>query len=276
MLKIITDSCADLGQHLLREYDIPSIPLHVLVNEKDYLDNDLSLGELFRGVEETGQLPKTAAPSVLEFMKFFNHKEPVIYIGLSSKLSATMQNAEIAANQLKKKDLYLIDSLNLSTGIGLLVLKAVELQKNGLSLEMIVDQIKNTRQKVKTSFVIDTMEYLYKGGRCTGLQAVMGSVLKIRPIIQVQLDGTLGVLAKVRGSRKKALRRLLSDFEDDLPNIDLKHVFVTHTQCKDDAVFLVEELKKLAPIENIHTTLAGSTIASHCGPNTIGILYLKQ
>jgi DegV family protein with EDD domain len=120
------------------------------------------------------------------------------------------------------------------------------------------------------------MDYLHKGGRCTGLQAFVGSMLKIRPVIHVREDGTLGVLDKVRGTRQKALESLLAKFEADLPEIDLKHVFVTHTGCTGDAKYLQKSLNELTDIENVHITTAGATIASHCGPDTIGILYIKK
>jgi len=136
--------------------------------------------------------------------------------------------------------------------------------------------ISELRPKVRTAFVVDTMDYLYKGGRCTGLQAFVGSVLKIRPVIHVLPDGTLGVLDKVRGSRKKALDRLIARFKSDLPKVDLKRVFVTHSGCEADAEYLVGKLQELAPIENLITTVAGATIGSHCGPNTIGVLYIAK
>jgi DegV family protein with EDD domain len=276
MLNITTDSCADLSQQLIDAHQLRSIPLHVLVAGKDHQDNDLTLEQLLSSVDQTGELPKTAAPSIQEFTTFFKSPDPIVYIGLSSELSATMANAHLASEQLDKQDLHLIDSLNLSTGIGLLALKAADLRDAGLSAEEIITEIETTRLKVRTAFVIDTMDYLYKGGRCTGLQAFVGSMLKIRPVIHVREDGTLGVLDKVRGSRKKALERLLDGFRKDLPDIDLTRVFVTHTGCDEDAAYLVEGLKAMVEIDNIHVTLAGATIASHCGPNTIGILYIRK
>jgi DegV family protein with EDD domain len=122
----------------------------------------------------------------------------------------------------------------------------------------------------------DTMDYLYKGGRCTAFQAFVGSMLKIHPVIHVRQNGALGVLDKVRGNREKALGRLLEGFRSDLTNIDLKRVFVTHSGCQKDADYIVENLKHLVPIANIYTTVAGATIGSQCGPNTIGILYLQK
>ena len=276
MIYIKTDSCADLGQPLLDAHRISSIPLHVLINGKDYFDDDLTLDFLFSSVDQTGELPKTAAPSVQEFIDFFSEPDPIVYIGLSSQLSATMANAELALEQMGRNDIHLVDSLNLSTGIGLLVLKAADLRDAGLSVEEITAEIEAARAKVRTAFVIDTMDYLYKGGRCTALQAIFGSMLKIRPVINVRSDGTLGVRDKVRGSRKKALDSLLAGFKADLPDVDLTRVFITHSGCLEDADYLAGKLRDMAEIKDILITIAGSTIGSHCGPNTIGILYLKK
>ena len=276
MIYIKTDSCADLGQPLLDAHQISSIPLHVLVNGEDHFDDDLTLEFLFSSVDQTGELPKTAAPSVQEFIDFFSVPDPIVYIGLSSQISATMDNAVLAKEQMGQEELHLIDSLNLSTGIGLLTLKAADLRDAGLSADEITPEILAARDKVRTAFVIDTMDYLYKGGRCTALQAIFGSMLKIRPIIHVRQDGTLGVLDKVRGSRKKALEHLLNGFKNDLPDVDLTRVFVTHSGCPEDAEYLAEKLKSLADIQEVLITIAGSTIGSHCGPNTIGILYLQK
>jgi DegV family protein with EDD domain len=276
MVQIMTDGCVDLSQQLLDAHNILSIPLHVVVNGKDYLDNDLSLSQLFSSVQETGELPKTAAPSVEEIKAIFSRRGPLVFIGISSQLSATIQNAMLAANQLESFNIYILDSLNLSTGIGLLALKAADMRDQGLQADTIVDNISALRDKVKTAFVIDTMEFLHKGGRCTGLQAFVGSMLKIRPIIHVKKDGTLGVLDKIRGSRKRALDALLEGFINDLPEIDLARVFITHTGCQEDVEYVQNQLKMIAPDANIFLTLAGATIGSHCGPNTIGILYIAK
>ena len=275
MVTICTDSCADLSAALLEEYQIKVIPLQVLVAGMNIKDGDMSLEELFASVVRTGQLPKTAAPSVADFVEFFTGRDEIVFIGISEKLSATLQSASLAVEELKEQKIFVVDSKNLSTGIGLLALKAADLRDKGLDAEKIAAELKGMTDRVRTSFVIDTMEYLYKGGRCSGLQALAGSLLQIRPIITVQEDGTLGVKHKIRGTRGKALNTMLEDFKADLPGVDLQGVFVTHTNCPEDANFLVEELQKLAPIEKILITTAGATIASHCGPKTIGILYMK-
>jgi len=275
MVSICTDSCADLSAELLRERNIKVIPLQVLVDGKNIKDGELTLEELFASVVRTGQLPKTSAPSIADFVEFFSGRDEIVFIGISEKLSGTQQSAILAVQELKNRKIFVVDSKNLSTGIGLLALSAADLRDKGLDAEKIAEELKGMTDRVRTSFVIDTMEYLYKGGRCSGLQALAGSLLQIRPVITVLQDGTLGVKHKIRGTRAKALNTLLDDFKADLPNVDMQRVFVTHTNCLEDAMFLVEELKKLAPPAQVLITTAGTTIASHCGPKTIGILYLK-
>ena len=278
MITILTDSCADLNQDLISKFSIHIISLTVFINEKIYHDGiDLNLPELYHQVEVSGELPKTSAPSVAEFQTFFqSFPGDLIYTGISSKLSATCQNAFLAAENLPDRHIHVIDSRNLSTGIGLLVLKAADLRDQGLGADEIEKEIRSLLPKVHTSFMVDTLDYLYKGGRCTAIENIVGSLLKIRPVIEVKIDGSLGIKEKTRGTRKKALTCLLDDFKAHLPNVDLQRVFVTHSGCDEDGEFLAAELRNIAPIREIHITTAGCTISSHCGPGTIGILYLER
>lgn len=273
MIHILTDSCADLNQELLERHKIRSIPLQIFISDKNYYDGELTSQELFSLVSQTGQLPKTSAPSIQEFINFFTPADRGIFIGISSQLSATIHASRLALSELTNQNIQIIDSLSLSTGIGMLVLKAADLRDAGWDIDDIASEITKTIPKIRTSFIIDTMDYLYKGGRCTALQAIFGSMLKIRPVIEVRRDGTLGVKDKIRGQRNKALDSLLSDFQANLPNINLKRVFVTCTDCHEDSKYLKEELLKFAPIEEVLITTAGATIASHCGPGTLGVIY---
>jgi len=277
MIKIIADSCCDLGSDLLKQFDIEVIPLSVLVNEQNYLDGvEITSPELFAAIKESGVLPKTSAPSVAAYTEVYKKYPEFISFSISSKLSASFQSSSIAMQSLAGHKGVLIDSLNLSTGIGLLVLHAAELVRQGKTLEVITQEIQSLIPKVNSSFVIDTLDYLYMGGRCSAMEHVMGSLLKIRPVVEVRKDGTLGVREKVSGSRKKAFSAMLEDFSKKKDHIDPHRVFVTHTTCREDAEYLFQELKQILDIENLHITEAGSTIASHCGPNTIGILYLTK
>ena len=278
MVNIVTDSTSDLGKDTYRGFQLTVIPLLVTIGGKDYRDGlDIDQKGLFDLVKKYGELPTTATPSVAEFTKIFDRSGESIFIGISSKLSATIQNAQLAADTFSDGKVTVIDSLNLSTGVGLLALRAAELRDQGLPTSEIARRISQDRAKVRSSFAIETMEYLYKGGRCTAIQAIAGSVLKIHPIIEVRNDGTLGVKSKARGNLQKAHQMLLDDFEAHLPELDRKRVFVTHT-CDDQVSvqFLVEEVRRLASPEEVCVTSAGSVISSHCGPGTAGILYFVK
>lgn len=277
MINILTDSCCDLSPELLEKYKVDMVSLPVFIDNQTFLDRvEIDHQRLFELVEKTGNLPKTSAPTIASFQKFLDRDGETIFIGISSKLSATVNNAVLASQLLPQRSISVVDSLNLSTGIGLLVIKAAELRDEGFTVEQIIAGVNQAIPKVHTSFVIDTLDYLYKGGRCSALSMVVGSLLKIRPVIQVSPDGTLGVKEKITGSRKKALNSLLADFQSHIPELDNRHVFITHTGCEADAEYLANEINKMTVVQNMHITCAGATIASHCGPNTIGILYLTK
>ena len=275
MINILTDSCCDLSPELIGKYKIDIIRLPVFINDRTYLDGlDINQALLFELVGKTGQLPKTSAPSIAEFTKFFDRLGGSFFTGIATPLSATCSNALVASQSFENGAIRVVDSLNLSTGIGLLALKAAEMRDQGRSLDEIEAVIRQSVPKVHTSFVIDTLEYVYKGGRCTAIELIVGSLLKIRPILEVRSDGTLGIREKNRGTRKKALDSLLADFHDHLNTLDTHRVFVTHTTSGEDALYLAGEIKKMVAIDDLQITLAGSTIASHAGPGCIGILYL--
>ncbi len=278
MVTILTDSCCDLSPDLIAKYNIQVVPLYVQFEGESFQDGvDMNLTKLFQTVQRTGKLPKTAAPSVADFDAFYRlADEEIFYTGIGSSLSATYQSALLACEQYVGRPIYILDSTNLSTGVGLLVLRAAELRDQGFSAAEIARQIQALVPKVRTSFVINTLEYIYMSGRCSAIENIFGSLLQIRPVIEVKPDGSLGIREKLRGSRKKTLDSLLADFQAHLSEADLRRVFVTHTGCDADAQYLVEGLQKIAPIEEILVTYAGATIASHCGPGTIGILYLVK
>jgi DegV family protein with EDD domain len=280
MVKIIADSCSDLSPELIEKYQIGIVPLDVLIGDTNYKDGvNLSTRQLFELVEKTGVLPKTSAPSFAAFQEAFSHPGEIVYVSISSMLSATYQSAVLVRETLKRDDIHIIDSLNLSTGIGLLVITAAELSAKGLNAAQIVAEINQLVSKVHSSFVIDTLEYIYKGGRCSAIEMLVGGILKIRPVIEVRGDGTLGVKRKVNGTRKKALLSMVDDFSRDIAALEKRRVFITHTltdEAATDAQFLKTEIEKHVNVDEILFTTAGATIASHCGPETIGILYLTK
>jgi DegV family protein with EDD domain len=278
MINIFTDSTSDLSADIISEFSIKVVPLSVAIGGEVFQDGvNIHQKDLFALVNKYGELPKTAAPSVGEFIKAFDIPGEIIFIGISSKLSGTIPNALLAAQSYQEGKVRVIDSLNLSTGVGLLVLRAADLRDLGLCAEQIEEKVLKAVSNVHSSFVIDSMEYIYKGGRCTAIQAIAGSVLKIHPIIEVKPDGTLGVREKARGTLQKGYQRMLDDFRAHLDDVDRERIFVTHTcEIEEDIRFLVDGVKRLAPQDDIWVTKAGSVISSHCGPNTAGILYLVK
>lgn len=277
-MEIFADSCCDLSPEQIQKYHIHIIPLGVFIDNKSFLDGvDITPPELFATVKKTGVLPKTSAPSIASFIEAFKECKEGIYISISSKLSASNQNGLMAAKSLSETaDIRVVDSLNLSTGIGLLILKAAELRDQGKGLDEIEKILNETVPGINTSFAIDTLDYLYLGGRCSSMEKVMGSLLKIRPVIEVRSDGTLGVKEKTSGARKKALDSMVIDFKKKVDHVDLHRVFITHAYSFEDADYLKAELLKIAPIEEVCQTTANATISSHCGPNCIGILFITK
>ena len=278
MVHILTDSVSDLGHELPRNFNIGVIPLSVFVNEQTFIDGgDLTSEMLYAEVGKSGQLPKTAAPSVAEFINFFSsYPEDILFISIGSSLSATNQNAILAAETLPERNIRIIDSKNLSTGIGLLVLAAAEKRNQGAALDEIYDYVMSLIPRVNTSFMIDTLEYLHKGGRCSAMENLMGSLLSIHPIIEVRQDGTLGVRQKLRGTGKKVMDTMIDGFRQNLDRIDLHRVFITHSGGGIDPFYIKQKLEGIAEIEEICITQAGATVSSHCGPKTIGILYIMK
>lgn len=279
-IKILTDSTCDLSPELIQKHEIGVVPIYVIFDEEIYRDGiDMRATELFKKVEACGKLPKTSAAAPADFVKVF---EPyieegcdIIYIALSSGLSSTYQNALLAAQSFPEGRIEVVDSLNLSTGIGLSVMKAVDCVNEGLNLHDVAAKVRECVPKVETEFVIDTLEYLYKGGRCSAMQNIISSMLKIRPLIKV-VDGKMIVGDKTRGKRERALENMLERALAFSDQMDLTRVFVTHSAGLADAEFLKAELEKRINAKEIIITEAGSVISSHCGPNTVGILFMKQ
>ncbi len=277
-VKIFADSTCDLSRDLIESNDISIVPLYVGFDDDSYKDGvEITTKELYAKVDECGKLPKTSTPSPLDFINAFKpyveQEKDILYIGLSSKLSSTLQNARIAASEFPDAKIEIVDSFNLSTGIGLLVMKAVDLANENVDVEEIAQKIKELAPLVETAFVPDTLDYLYKGGRCSSLQALMGSVLKIRPIIKV-VDGGMIVGQKARGKREKILQTMLENAVKDKNNMDKKRIFITHADGYEDSIFLKKKLEESLDVEEVIITDAGCVISSHCGPNTVGILYI--
>ncbi|BFH64503.1 DegV family protein [Paenibacillus azoreducens] len=279
-LKIFADSTSDLPKEWIDRHDIGIIPLYVVFGNEQLRDGvDITPAELYKRVSRSGSLPKTAAPSPADFMAAFEpyveQGDSILYISLSSGLSATYQNALIAAAEYPEASIRVVDSLNLSSAIGLLVMKAVYAANEGKSLDEIVRMLESARPAVESEFVIDTLEYLYKGGRCSGVQNLLGSLLNIRPVIKV-IDGKMTPAYKVRGKKEKAMNQMLQNALDKQERMDNDLIFVVHTYAEDEAQYLQQVLKEKTNAREVAISTAGCVISSHCGPKTIGIMYCKH
>ncbi len=279
-IKLISDSTCDLTKDLLTRHDIDIVPLFVNFREESFLDGvNLTVPEMYRKVKEVGFLPKTAAASPGAFLDLFKKYTEagldVLYIGLGSHFSATYQSAVAAKLDLGSDKIHLIDSGNLSSGSGLLLLKAAAFRDAGDSIETIKTKITALIPKVRTQFVINTMEYLYRGGRCSGVAALMGTLLKIKPIIKVK-DGLMHVGKKPHGRIQVGLDILIGEMMEVKDQLDDEFLMITHSLAYDSADYLRARITNAVPIRNIYETDAGCVISSHCGEGCIGILYLVQ
>lgn len=278
-IKITSDSTSDLSPALLEQYDITVLPLYVTMGEQTCRDGVGARPEdLFAYVERTGSLPTTAAVNVADyhdcFAQFSPRHEAVIHITISSDFSSCYQNACVAAEGFS--NVYVVDSRNLSTGHGLVVLEAALAAQRGEQPEAIVAHLNEVAGQVEASFVVDKLDYLVKGGRCSSAAALGANLLKLKPCIEV-VDGRMKVGKKYRGNYDKVLLQYVRERLDGRDDLALDRIFVTHTPCRPETVEAVKaEIQTYAPFSEIIETTAGCTISSHCGPNTLGILFLRS
>lgn len=276
---ITSDSTSDLSSELRQRYNISILPLGVTLGGKVYKDGvDITPDDIYAHHDKTGELPKTTAANVDEFYNFFkkfaDEEKTVIHFDISSGMSSTFNNARIAAEEFE--NIYVIDSANLSTGMGLLVVAAAEMVNEGLEAEEIVAKINDMVPKVDASFVIDNLEYLYKGGRCSALAAFGANMLKLKPCIEVK-NGAMGVNKKYRGRYADVLKTYVSERLGDGSDIDNSRVFVTHAGCDEEVVKqVVEQVKEAGIFKEVFLTRAGCTVSSHCGANTLGVLFIRK
>ena len=280
MVKIISDSTCDLSSELLEKYDISILPLHILLGEEEYEDGrDITIEEIYEWSEANRQTPKTSAPSIDRAVEVFEpyvkNGDEIVCFSISGTMSASGSIMRMAAEQLEaESSIHVIDSQNLSTGIGLLVVEAAAMAKEGKTVQEIVQKMEELIPRVRASFVVDTLVYLHRGGRCSGLAAMAGGALKLHPRIQVT-DGVMQSGKKYRGSIDKVIMSYVRDMEEDLKAADKTRVFITHSGCHKEIVEQVQQyLKSLDVFSEIWETRAGGVVSSHCGPGTLGVLFI--
>lgn len=277
---ISTDSTSDLSPELIEKYGIKVLPLAVVSDEGSKKDGiEITGKDVIEYQSTTGKMLKTAAANMSEWEDFFDsfgENDGVVNFTISGEMSSTFNNSRMAAAE--RENVYTIDSQNLSTGIGLLILTACELREQGLSAKEIYEKIEEIKPLVRSSFVIDSLEFLHKGGRCSAVAALGANLLKLKPMIVVE-NGKMDVAKKYRGKITDVIKTYVKEQLADIDNINLDKVFLTHTMT-DENMFIIDEMYKYVTenydFKNVYVSTAGSTVSVHCGANTMGILYIAK
>ncbi len=282
MIKIISDSTCDLSHELIERYDIDILPLYIVLGDQEYADGEgISPDEIFRWSDASNQTPKTAAVSIERaaetFRKYLDQGDEIICFSISNSMSTTGNVMRMAAEELNAGDrVHVIDSENLSTGVGLQVIEAAIMAKDGKSADEIIRHIEAIRPKVRASFVVDTLTFLHRGGRCSGLAAMLGGALKLHPRIAVE-NGKMAPGKKYRGKMSVVLKHYAADMEAELRAAKKDRVFITHSGCAEEDIESIREyLAGLSHFDEILVTRAGGVISSHCGPGTLGVLFIAE
>ena len=279
---ITYDSTCDLTPQLLERFRIRTIPLTIQSGERVFPDDgSYTSADLYDGYRKDGTLPKTSAISPEEFRSFFStildEGFDIVHIDISSDLSCTCQNAVMAAQELSDKGaIHVVDSRQLSTGGGLLALQGAKLRDDGMAASDIAAELRRLAPLSDTSFVLDTLEYMWKGGRCSGVTALGANMLKLKPSLEIR-DGKLVVCKKYRGAMEKVYRQYVTERLADKVVVD-DWAFITHSGEVSEETLqeLTALVRELAPFKEVFVTQAGCTVSSHCGPGTLGVLFLRQ
>ncbi len=279
-VKITADSVCDLSPEQRERYGLNILPLYVMLDGKEHRDGvDIIPEDIYSHVAAGGDLGSTAALSVADYLEFFGKEledcDELIHFHISSSMSSCYQNACIAAEEVE--NVYPIDSANLSTGIGLLIIDACEMAAQGMSAKEIVEEINARRCKVEASFVVDSVNYLHKGGRCSAVAALGANLLGLKPCIEVT-DGAMGVAKKYRGKIGKCLIQYVRERLEGREDIKLNRIFITNSGefTEEELKAVEDEVRKYQSFDEILFSRAGCTVSNHCGPKTLGILFEKK
>lgn len=280
-VRIMADSTCDLTKELLERYGITILPLHIVLDMQSYCDlEQITPDEIYSWAEANKKTPKTAAVAIDRAMEALRPMKEagadVIFFGISEDMSTTCNVVRLAAQELEYDRVFVVDSMSLSTGIGLQVLRAAQMAKRGIGAEEIVAQIESARAKVRASFVVERLDYLAMGGRCSSVAALLGARLKLKPRIDV-INGKMQAGKKYRGPQDKVIVKYTQDMEEALLAADPERVFITHSGHCEEAVAQVKAyLESLHQFKEIYVTRAGGVISSHCGPGTLGVLFYEK
>lgn len=278
MIKIIADSTCDIGTTLAQRYNVDILPLNIILDDKSVRDGEMTQSELFAWADANAKTPKTAAPALDEAVEMFSRYRDgdIIAFSISSEMSTSNNVMRLAAEEAGCRSVRVINSQNLSTGIGLLILHAADMAAEGKSIDEITQSLAATIPRVRASFVIDTLTYLQRGGRCSPLTALAANLLSLKPMIVVE-SGKMDVSKKYRGKLARVIEGYVRDLEPALRKADKRRVFVTHTLQGADlhiADDVATSLRNMEIFDEVHITTAGGVISSHCGPGTLGVLFI--
>lgn len=274
---ITAESTIDMPKDLLKQYNINTLPFMVILGENEYKDGEITSADIFKFVQEQKVLPKTSAINKEGYRNFFEEQlkscDAIVHLCLSSQISSSCQNAKDVASEMK--NVYVIDTLSLSTGIALLAVYASELASKGETAQEIFDKVSARVPNVQASFVIERLDYLYKGGRCSALSLFGANLLRLRPQIILK-EGKMGAYRKYRGSMDKVVENYCADVLEEFNTPDKKVAFLTYTTATEGMIAAAKKALQEKGFEKIYETTAGATITSHCGEHTLGILYLND
>lgn len=280
-VKIIADSTCDLSPELIKKYDVEIVPLYVTLGDESLRDGvDITPDELYRWADKNKTTPKTAAITQADaykvMKKYVEQGCEIVYTGISSEMSVTHGNAQLAAEEFPDARIAVVDSKNLSTGVGHTVIKAAELAQEGLGAFEIKEKLDKFTPLVRASFVVDTITYLYRGGRCSAIAAFGATALNLKPSIVVE-DGRMRPDAKYHGKIDRALKKYVQGMIPELIKARPDRVFITHSGSSEDTINMVKGyIDELKYFKEVLITRAGCVISSHCGPGTLGVLYVEQ
>ncbi len=276
---ITADSTCDLSREILARFDIRVIPLTILLGDESYLDGvGFDAQDIYSRYRKDGTLPKTSAPGIQQFMDFFtpilDEGCEIVHLDISAELSSSYNNACIAGSELG--GVHVVDSRMLGTGIGLLAIEGAECRDRGMSAEEIAGHLRALTEKVDTSFVLDTLEFMWKGGRCSAVSALGANLLRLKPALEMR-DGKLSVYKKYRGSIQSVYRQYV---KERLASAEVRpgHIFVYNSgEVSDETLEEINAIvRETVPGAEIHNTLAGCTVASHCGPKTLSVMFIRK
>ncbi|MCR2803841.1 DegV family protein [Paenibacillus soyae] len=279
-IRLFADSVSDLPQEWIRKYGITIVPLYIIFGEQSFRDGvDIATEDIYRRVDDTGVLPRTAAPSPNDFMKAFHEAtangDSVLYISMSAEVSSTYQNARIAMEEMPEGKVTIVDSTHLSASYAMLVIMAARMLEQGVSIADTVAAIEERRDRVEIDILIDRLDYLHKGGRVSSIQSMIGSMLQIRPVLGIK-RGLIVSTKKYRGKTQKALENVMQNVVENIQHIDLNLIVIAQTVAEKAAEFMRSYLLEHTSVKEIIVIEGGCTICSHTGPKTVAISYMRK